>query len=205
MRTANNCAPDEALSAFGKGRLMRQIRNIAIAILMAALTFTALGAGTAQADDKSTAPSAKLVELPMTLACDKLDANALIYAVEHNYCTPDGKSVMSANGIVVGDCGSSWMWVFDDNVPSRAFMRYGFSSTLGAVVFRSLRVDWGNWTTGRVGGWPDSGFMSSSFYENTPAVYTGSGLVGAGLTGTVTLWWGGICGVLNPTSAEWIN
>lgn len=173
---------------------------------MAVVTFTALGAGAAQADDKGGAqPSVKVTEVPMTLACDQLEPKALTYAVDHNYCTADGKSVVSPSGIVPGDCGSSWIWIYNRGNPHQAFFRWGFQSTLGSVIFRSLRISWYNWTTGHASGWPDEDVMNSSYYENTRYEYTGRGYVTTGMAGAVTLWWGGICRGLNPTDGAQIT
>lgn len=103
--------------------------------IAATLVTAATVAGPAQATDKA-GQERTVVEVPMKLLCDKLDAAALSYAVEHRYCNADGSSVISPSGVVVGDCGSSFIFLENRGGPGEGRFRWGFNSTRGAVVFR---------------------------------------------------------------------
>jgi hypothetical protein len=119
------------------------------------------------------------------------------YAVQHGYCANGDVSIQ---GEVQGDCGSAHIDTWDEQGTSgRMRAGYGFRSTLGAVVYRSLRAGWTNLSSNTTGSSSDTSIMASSLYATTKTISTGNGRVFATLSGNVTLIWGGICTIGQPS------
>jgi hypothetical protein len=170
--------------------------------LFAGLVTTVLLA-TALSATAASAAEGRSTRVAMTLDCVNMTEQARAYAVHNNLCTPDGKAVesgVSTYGVVTGNCGSSWIWIYNSNGGYARFV-YGYHSTRGTVVAHVLRVSWYNWSTGGASGWTDAAGRLSSTYEIQRTRFTGAGYVATGLSGFVTLWWGGTCNILNPTDA----
>lgn len=138
----------------------------------------------------------------MQLDCASTTGDALKYAIAKGYCTSEG--TITPTGIAYGSCGWAAMFVANVGGGGRAAFTYGFGSSLGTVVYRSLVVTWVN-SSGPSGAFPDSSAQFSSTYSTTRTVTTGSGSVLAQLTGYVVLIWGGVCTVLSPTDAASIT
>lgn len=148
-------------------------------------------------------PPADATEVGMVFDCRELDKTALDYAVTMGYCSSESDEVGPRN-TRYGNCGSSWIYI-EQGTASKARFRYGFSSSKGAVIARNLAVGYvgGN---GQPGGFNDSGVMASSSYQRTTSNITvGRGYLTAQMGGTVTLFWGAKCTLLNPSDGEWIN
>ena len=158
-----------------------------------ASTGSAAQASAAQASAAQASNSR--VEGALVLDCTHMSAAAHRYAVAHHYC---GSSPIP-NDRVCGNCGCSFITLYNRH-HGYAGMLYGFTSSLGVVVYRSLRVGWFNATRGNSGSFGDSGVMFSSSYSSDKHVDTHAGEVSADLSGTVTLIWGGRCTLLVPTS-----
>ena len=173
--------------------------------LCAAITTIALLIpGTSQA---STTPSAvqRKVAGQLTLDCADMNTKALSYAVAHHYCTSSGKNVLSPDGEVTGNCGSSFMTVSDGG-RGTAELDWGFESTAGIVIQHTLSVSWNNLSmVGLHGSFRDDGVMFAADYENLKDVFSGHGFVHAKLSGFVLLIWGGVCQILNPQDVEIVH
>jgi len=159
-----------------------------------------------KSEEEATGKSKEYMkEVPMTLDCVNMTEQARDYALRNNLCTTDGHTPegdLSVKNKVDGDCGSSWIWVYN---ASRGYARtvYGYHSTDGTVVAHVLRVSWYNWSTGGASGWTDAAGELSSTYETSRTTFTGAGFVTVGLSGFVALWWGGTCTINNPT--DWVT
>lgn len=169
-----------------------------LAVVGALLAALVVGTGAASAD--STSAGGELLRVDMRLDCVNMTEQARSYAVEHDLCTADGQ--VGTAGVVTGNCGSSWIWIYNAN-GGRARFVYGYASTQGTVIAHVLRVSWYNWATGGASGWTDAAGRLSSSYETSRTTFTGAGYVTTGLSGFVTLWWGGTCNLLNPT--DWVT
>jgi hypothetical protein len=175
-------------------------RNLLRAAAMLLGIAMAVTLGTNAATAAPPGSDAELVRAPLTLNCADMTSSAREYAVANRLCTADGRPVEKPGtfGVVTGNCGSSWMWISNANGGNARFV-YGYASSQGTVIAHVLRVSWYNWATGGANGWTDAAGRLSSSYESNQVRFTGAGYVTAGLSGFVTLWWGGTCTLLNPT------
>lgn len=179
------------------------IRRALIALCGIGLVTSGLAVAASPA---GAAVSATAVTVPMTIDCAHLTASASGYARTHGYCATAGRATnaVSPANQVGGDCGTSYIYI-DNYGGGNAHFRWGFNSTAGPVVYRSLEINWFNNRWGNWGSWPDSSFMAGSSYGNSRTVQTGSGSVEGDLTGSVTLWWGASCVLLVPTAVTTIS
>jgi hypothetical protein len=158
---------------------------VGLVLVSAAPAQATVPAGVAQA-----ASDAEVVRVPLRLDCTNMSTKAQEYAVAHGYCPT--RSDVRPGVVVWGNCGWSAMFLSATGTSGTANMAYGFGSTLGTVVYRSLAVTWRN-TAGPSGAFPDSGVMFNTNYGAARLVPTGAGWVRAELTGSVLLVWGGLC------------
>lgn len=175
-------------------------------LAVVAAVLASIGAGTASAKPTADNPAAsgavKVAEAKMVLNCTNMSKSVHQYAVAHDYCPPAGAGDVGTNGIVYGNCGSSEIWIDDAPGVGWASITYGFYSQLGGVVYRSLSVGFvGDDNTDT---WTDSGWMASASYYAGNTVWTGIGYASAHLGGSVTLFWGATCYLLQPSSGEYI-
>ncbi|GAA0912672.1 hypothetical protein [Virgisporangium aurantiacum] len=182
---------------------MRGVRRsfLSMALIVAAMATLVLGgpgAASAEAQGEPARVDGRWVRVDMALNCVDMTDQARAYAVEHQLCTADG--TIGTAGVVEGPCGTSWLWLYNIN-GGRMNVLYGYHSVQGAVLAHSLRVSWYNRGTGGSGGWSDVAGRPYSTYEAVSTQVTGAGYVTAGLSGFVTLVWGGNCDILNPTDA----
>jgi hypothetical protein len=133
----------------------------------------------------------------MTLDCAGMSRRAKAYADAHGYCSSSGGGV-TPYSTTVGNCGSSWLTIWNEGSGYAEFS-YGFQSTLGNVVYRSLGVNWTNWSTGGTAVISDSSWMNSSYYNRSKIEWTRPGFVTGSMTGWVLLWWGGTCSIIPPS------
>jgi hypothetical protein len=176
-----------------------------IASTLAALALVALPTAKAYAETASSPETGvpKLapgiaVRVGMTLDCANMTSTAYRYAVDHSYCSGRSSSASSAatpDGNRHGSCGDSWIYVFGVG-NGEISIEYGFLSSLGTVVYRSLTVIYSG--TRGSGLFNNNGVMASSSFDAYRDVYVGAGSAGATLGGTVTLWWGAQCILLQP-------
>lgn len=175
---------------------MKQISisiTVAVTMVCGALALTTSSASAATIHSAGT----HVVTATMRLDCDTMSAKARRYAVAHGYCPAPG--TRSPATTVSGDCGTSSIDIYNSGVSGTAIITYGFHSTRGTVVYRALVVGWAGQAD--ADGWSDFNYMfSSSYNSGGDAVGTGVGEASATLSGTVTLWWGGKCTLLNPVS-----
>lgn len=178
-----------------------------LVILVGILAVAALSPGQAVAAAKTPSPAgedrAQLVSGALVLDCVNMTQSARKYATENQLCTADGKAVAKRSGAldeVTGNCGSSWIFIYNANRGNARFV-YGYHSTQGTVIAHVLRVSWYNWATSGANGWTDAAGRLSATYDTSATRFTGAGYVAAGSSGFVTLWWGGTCTLLNPTDA----
>lgn len=157
--------------------------------------------------EDSGAPVVGAIEAPMFLDCDALRGQVRKYAVDHDYCPSAGGQPVGVTpqNTVYGNCGSSFIYIEDPNwTSSTAKFRYGFSSSKGVVVSRRLAVGYSG--PRGPGGFSDTGLMASTSYSHTSGERTtGTGYVYATLGGSVTLFWGASCTLLQATDGEYIN
>lgn len=135
----------------------------------------------------------------MTLDCGTMSAKAHQYAVAHGYCAGGSRS---PDTVVTGNCGSSEIYIYTDySTPDLGWadIKYGFASTKGTVIYRNLGVGYAGESDS--GGFNDSSVMFSSSYTRTVSRYVGSGEAYASVGGTVTLWWGAQCTLLEPEAS----
>jgi hypothetical protein len=192
---------NQVRSAFGSRRPIVVALALAIAVALGGGTATAAVAGVPKPGE------AVKVEVAMALDCVNLTPTAREYALTNKICTPDGKAVqsdVSTNGTVEGTCGTSWIYIFNAYRGMARFL-YGYNSTQGAVAAHWLTINWANWTRGTANNFGDSGSPLSSYFQNAQNKYTDTGWVNTALSGTVLLWWGGTCTLLNPTDGAQIG
>jgi len=134
----------------------------------------------------------------MTLDCVNMTARAKAYALAHHYCTV-GRGA-TPNSTTYGDCGSSWLLMWNEG-GGYADFSHGFQSSLGNVVYRSLGINWTNWSTGGSHSFGDSGWMNSSYYSADTWDYTLAGYVTGSMSGWVQLIWGGQCTIVPPSDS----
>jgi len=146
----------------------------------------------------------KRITAQATLDCVNMSAEVREYAVDHKYCSASGD--VGTNTTVVGNCGSSYIDIFDDS-PGDLLGRvsYGFTSFQGTVVSRNLGIYWSYTPSGINTGGPifglytDSALMFDVSYAGTAyAVESAPGAWSVELLGGVTLVWGGQCVILVP-------
>jgi hypothetical protein len=172
---------------------VKHVLAVLIAVgLTSAVTADVLAASSAQATSVIAASSSTAGSL--VLNCSKQTQRALQYAIRHGYCSSGGVQPYNQTA---GDCGTSFLYMGDAG-GGVAWFYYGFSSSQGNVVYRSLNVSWRNANTGVSGGFGDSAWMNSSTYSNVRNNNTDSGNVSGSMTGWVQLWWGGQCTIIPP-------
>lgn len=184
--------------------------TLAIAVALggglAAGTATAAVAGVSKPGVPKPGETVK-VEAPMALDCVNLTPTAREYALTNNICTADGKAVqhdVSTQDSAAGPCGISWIYIYSAG-RGDARIRYGYESSQGAVAAHFLTIGWANWTRGTSLTFEDDGSPFSSYYQNTQTKYTDTGYVNVALSGSVLLWWGGTCSVLNPVDGTQVS
>ena len=137
------------------------------------------------------------VSVEAVLACDEFTGEVLAYAQEHGYCPTPGKGGVTPQAVQTYNCGSAWIYGFNNGIRGRMYVSYGFSSTQGVVVYRNLTVG-----TDLAIGWGDGAAMWSTSYDSGSR-YVGIGSLGwhsASYSGAVTLVWGGWCTI--PTITD---
>jgi hypothetical protein len=190
-------------------KVRRLILSLGVtAAVLLTLPAAALAATTttgATARSSAAAVGSVTVEVaPMALDCGSMSASAHSYAVAHGYCPAGSSSSVSPNNTVGGNCGDSYLYMWNDRAGYAAF-HYGFYSTDGTVYYRDLVVSWVNWTHLVNGNYTDATYMWNAGYDTTKGLYTKTGYVSGALSGEVYLWWGGICSILHPTSSTTVT
>ena len=185
------------------GKAIRVVLAAMMAVAAAALSLLAGPAMASPSGAPPSSPPAGAIHAQMVLNCDTMSAKAHGYAVSHGYC-PTSTGSAAPNAVAYGNCGDSWIYIFDDT-EGNAEIDWGFDSSLGAVVYRSLSVGYSG--VDESGGWPDAAWMSSSSYANArTGIWVGPyGEAYATVGGTVTLWWGGQCTLLEPTDSTYMG
>jgi len=112
--------------------------------------------------------------------CAELSASDRAFAVAHGVCPPAGQAHPAATNVQFGNCGWAAVGIADGGGHT-AVLEWGFGSSAGIVVYRSLAISY----TG--GGFPDSGLMFSSTYLVATAVPVTPGFVTISMSGSVTL------------------
>lgn len=171
---------------------------VALGLAVMCLTVPTTSALASQPGPHSVPASA----VAMTIDCVNMTVSVHEYAVAHNYCpATSGHQIL---GTTYGDCGSSWllMWDYGHNY---ADFSYGFQSSQGNVVRRNLGINWTNWSTGGSGSFGDNDWMNSSYYNTTRTEYTYSGFVTGSMSGWVLLWWGGVCTIIPPSDSTTVS
>jgi len=151
----------------------------------------------------SAASTVTTVKQGLSLDCAAMSASVHSYAVAHGYCATNAISSDGARPADQedGTCGSSSIYIYNDDDGGQALFVWGFSSSDGSVIVRNLEISWSNWTQLYSGGYSDVDGMANANYVRSQLVNTGTGFVANGLSGSITLWWGGVCTIENPTSS----
>jgi hypothetical protein len=167
-----------------------------VAMMLALMPGVSLAA-TSAAGSPAGPPAGKLVKVKMTTNCTDMSPDVHKYAVDHNYCpSSDGAE---GNNVVTGNCGDSWLWIWDDGNSSAFGYHTGVDSAQGSIAEVSWNLSWYNWTSGASGGTGDSNWPWSTDWERQSWLNSGRGYITAGLSGQVILVWGGTCYIGNPT------
>ena len=69
------------------------------------------------------------VSVEAVLACDEFTGEVLAYAQEHGYCPTPGKGGVTPQAVQTYNCGSAWIYGFNNGIRGRMYVSYGFSST----------------------------------------------------------------------------
>ncbi len=112
------------------------------------------------------------VSAEAVLACDEFTGDVLAYAQEHGYCPTRSKGGVTTQAVQTFNCGSAWIYGFNNGMRGRMYVSYGFNSTQGVVVYRNLTVG----TDLAIGG-GDGAAMWNTYYDS------GSRYVGIGSLG----------------------
>lgn len=164
--------------------------------------------------DNSTPPLPAYSRVRMVVLCDKLSGSVLEEAIRRNLCPPVNSDTPLGgilNGVApddrrYGDCGWSELYIDDaDPNPGEAVFIMAVSSSQGAIVQINWRVDWVNWSTRNTGGFGRTDYPFSGYWSRVEYRTTGAGDVTATLSGIITLWWSGMCGILNPADDAYID
>jgi hypothetical protein len=173
------------------------IGSMALLAALVAVLIPSVGAS-ASGRSIAAAPHRTLVttqRVSMSLDCSHLSAGAQQYATAHNLCT----AAVTPNGRVGGDCGWSEINLFND-FDGTFTIEYGFHSSQGTVIARSLTVSYQD----RLGGasFDDSNNMASTDYTASRRVFVGGGpgRINAALDGSILLFWFATCS-MHPTDA----
>ncbi len=185
------------------------IRRVCVTLMLAVAVVAALvtGSGIASASAATVQNSThripvKAVHAKMGLDCTHMSAAAHKYATDHGYCTAANTKV-APNGVVYGDCGDSWIYIFDVG-GGDADIDYGFDSNWGAAVYRNLSIGYAG--SESADGWSDSDWMGSSSYSSSREYLpVGVGDAYASMGGSIGLWWGGTCTLYDPADSTWIS
>lgn len=124
-----------------------------------------------------------------------------LYAVQHGCCSgADPTRTITPNNTTYGDCGSSWLLLWNEGGGYANFAS-GFQSTVGNVVYRGLHINWTNWDTSGSGTISDGSWMNDSYYNTNRNEYTSAGFVTGAMGGAIQLWWGGQCSIVVPSDS----
>jgi hypothetical protein len=177
------------------------VRKKALPFLLAiALSLTHVGVTLAGDGAPPTLPPTPIT-VPMTLDCESLSGSALAYAVKHNFCQSGKGGGPQPQDVRYGDCGWSSLYIENLGTGTAAF-HMAAGSSMGAIVNVNYNTNWTNWDKGISGSVSGSDWLFSTTWERTRVDYTQSGFVTATMSGVVTLWWGGTCGLLYPSDSE---
>lgn len=146
----------------------------------------------------------KRITTQATLNCTDMTPEVHQYAVDHKYCPASGDA--GTNNTVVGNCGSSYIDIFDDFPGDyQGRVEYGFVSAMGTVVYRTLGISWSYTPDGIGTGGPIFGLYTDvspmfdvSYAGRAYALENYPGGWAVELLGGVNLLWGGSCVILVP-------
>ncbi len=96
----------------------------------------------------------------------------------------DDSGHVTPDGVVVGDCGQSWLYLFNAGSKSAGFI-FGADSNWGPMAYVSYTVTWKNWSQDTSGSFGGSAWPVSSTWGSTREAFTGTGTVTAVMTGYV--------------------
>lgn len=138
----------------------------------------------AQTKPTPTAPIAQTRVIgKMTLDCVHMTDKGRQYADAHNLC-PKGKIV--PDGVSNGNCGTTYIFIQPVGGGSVTF-HIGATSILGPITYIGWTVSFQNLRTNQFGSIAggQSGFSTTYSIYTSSATYTNTGVLSAGLFGTV--------------------
>lgn len=154
--------------------------------------------------DTSGKPVARIT-MDMAFDCEGMSGEVLANAVERDECPAPGEA--TTNGTTVGNCGASWIDIYDD-VPGDKVGRvvWGMSSYQGTIVYRSLLIEYFFTTQDQgivTGALVDSGVMLSSTYQaSATATSPLPSLLAVIMSGGVRLLTGSSCVIIPPRDTK---
>jgi hypothetical protein len=152
--------------------------------------------------------AAATTRVSMVPDCEHLSSAARAHILTYglDLC---GLNPSSAPGAVApmntvgGTCGTSTILLNRISAGRTLSVNYGFYSTLGNAVARTLAVSVGS-TGGGVGGWGDVSPMLNYVYSTARLQPFPRGTAHAALGGTITLVWGLVCYMNGPTASLYV-
>lgn len=137
------------------------------------------------------------VTVPMTMDCDAMwSGTAEQQKAAAEYCG-DTEGGVSPQNTVVGDCGTSTLWVFNEG-SGHAGIYASANSTRGWIVQISWSIGWANVTRGNSGSFANTNYPFSSTWSTDRHPYTNTGYVQGWLNGTVNTALGVVCAIGGP-------
>lgn len=132
------------------------------------------------------------VTVQMQGDCQSLDSRAKRYAIKHGICPAGVRGGLTSMSGQTFNCGTATIIVRNYGHRGFGWIYYGFSSSWGRVISRTLAVSWAG--SSDQGGFSDnSGMFATSYYKESTSKWMGPGWVTAVLSGGVTVFWGATC------------
>jgi hypothetical protein len=157
----------------------------------------------------SATVAANSVRVSMVPDCEHLTSAARAHILAYGLALC-GLNPVSEPGVVApmntvgGTCGTSTILLNRISAGRTLSVNYGFYSTLGNAVARTLAVSVGS-TGGGVGGWGDVSPMFNYVYSTARLQTFPPGTAHAALGGTITLVWGLVCYMNGPTASLYVQ
>jgi hypothetical protein len=142
----------------------------------------------------------------MVNVCGRLTPEQAAYAVNHHLCgsTASQPGLQIPRNTVGGNCGTSTLYIFNQNAGRWAIFYEAAQSTVGPMTFVHTNVAWDNLTKGINGNFTTNQALFSSSWSRTDREFTWTGIVTTGMNG-----WAAagpyICAIGVPTDAAYIT
>lgn len=142
----------------------------------------------------STAPTAAVVSMPLTLDCASVPNTVQAQAFVRSRGLCSTKSATGPYMSVTGNCGTLSLYTTNSG---GGYMGWhaSISSSLGNMVYAQYNGSWQNTNTGYTGGVSrNSGAIFESYWFDAFPILTGPGFVASQIyQASDVLWWGATC------------